>query len=61
MIYTQTGPVANQLDQDFSKLLIVGKLDSPSLPIPGYTPTKRKKSLPYRQCGTRDPNDKSKG
>ncbi|XP_012281553.1 uncharacterized protein LOC105700357 [Orussus abietinus] len=53
------GPIANKLEQDFSKLISTGKLEAPSLYIPGYTPMKRKSSLGYRQCGTRDPNDKS--
>jgi len=46
------GPHANKLEQDFSRLLRTGRLDGPSLAIPGYvqpqgSPTK----LPYRECG----------
>jgi hypothetical protein len=53
------GPIANKLEQDFSKLISIGKLEAPSLYIPGYIPTKRKSTLGHRQCGVRDPNDKS--
>ena len=38
----------------------IGKLEAPSLAIPGYVNSKRKNNIAYRQCGTRDPNDKSK-
>ncbi|KAG8225429.1 hypothetical protein J437_LFUL004250 [Ladona fulva] len=54
------GPIANQLEQDFSRLMSVGKLERPSLYIPGAHPSsKRKSQLAYRPCGTRDPNEKS--
>ncbi|XP_031842214.1 uncharacterized protein Rsod isoform X2 [Nomia melanderi] len=53
------GPLANKLEQDFNKLMSTGRLDAQSLYIPGYVPTKRKLTLGYRQCGSRDPNDKS--
>lgn len=52
------GPIANQLEQDFSRLLSLGKLDAPSLFIPGYINTKRKSKISYKQCGMRDPNEK---
>ncbi|XP_066586391.1 uncharacterized protein Rsod [Prorops nasuta] len=52
------GPIANKLEQDFSKLMSTGKLESPSLFIPGYIQIKRKTTLGHRQCGARDPNDK---
>ncbi|XP_008207466.1 uncharacterized protein LOC100124033 [Nasonia vitripennis] len=55
------GPIANKLEQDFSKLMTTGRLDAPSLPIPGYVPTKRKNTLGHRQCGTRDYSDKKSG
>lgn len=55
-----SGPIANKLEQDFSRLISIGKLEAPSLDIPGYIPTKRKSTLGHRQCGVRDPNDKSK-
>lgn len=54
-----SGPIANKLEQDFSKLISIGKLETPSLFIPGYIPTKRKSTLGHRQCGVRDPDDKS--
>lgn len=54
------GPIAGRLEQDFSKLLASGRLDSPSLYIPGFIDTKRKATISYKQCGTRDPNEKSK-
>ncbi|XP_047350470.1 uncharacterized protein LOC124949465 isoform X2 [Vespa velutina] len=53
------GPIANKLEQDFSKLMSTGKLEAPSLYIPGYIPSKRKATLGHRQCGVRDPNDKN--
>lgn len=54
------GPQANQLEQDFNRLLANGHLASPSLYNPGYvTSSKRKTHLSYRPCGSRDPNDKS--
>ncbi|XP_020297647.1 uncharacterized protein LOC109862119 isoform X2 [Pseudomyrmex gracilis] len=52
------GPIASKLEQDFSRLISIGKLEAPSLYIPGYIPTKRKSTLGHRQCGVRDPNDK---
>lgn len=53
------GPIVNKLEEDFNKLMSTGRLDAPSLYIPGYIYTKRKITLGYRQCGTRDPNDKN--
>ncbi|XP_011873780.1 PREDICTED: uncharacterized protein LOC105565305 [Vollenhovia emeryi] len=53
------GPIANQLEKDFSRLISIGKLETPSLYIPGYIPTKRKSTLGHRQCGVRDPDDKN--
>lgn len=53
------GPIANKLEQDFSRLISIGRLEAPSLYIPGYFNPKRKAKLPYKQCGVRDPNDKS--
>lgn len=53
------GPIANRIEQDFSKLISTGKLDEPSLAIPGYIQQKRKKTLGHRQCGSRDPNEKN--
>lgn len=54
------GPIANQLEQDFSRLLSSGRLDSPSLYIPGYINSKRKAKISYKQCGVTDPNEKGK-
>ncbi|XP_047110560.1 uncharacterized protein LOC124787741 isoform X3 [Schistocerca piceifrons] len=55
------GPIANQLEQDFSRLLGTGRLAAPSLYIPGYVPSsKRKTQLSYRQCGASDPLDKTR-
>ncbi|KYN36526.1 Superoxide dismutase [Cu-Zn], partial [Trachymyrmex septentrionalis] len=53
------GPIANKLEQDFSKLLSFGKLEAPSLYIPGYTPIKGKTTLRHRQCGVRDSDDEN--
>ncbi|PZC73227.1 hypothetical protein B5X24_HaOG209907 [Helicoverpa armigera] len=55
-----TGPHANRLELDFTKLLASGRLDSPSIFIPGYVNTKRKKTISYRPCGTTDPNESKK-
>lgn len=40
------------------RLLASGRLDSPSIYIPGHVDTKRKSTVAYRQCGVTDPNDK---
>lgn len=58
LLHLSTGPIANILEQDFSKLISTGKLETPSLYIAGYVPTKRKSTLGHRQCGVRDPNEK---
>lgn len=52
------GPKAHQLEQDFSRLIASGRLDEPTLYIPGYVNQKRKKTLSYRTCSVNDPNDK---
>lgn len=54
------GPIANRLEQDFGRLISTGRLDAPTLYVPGYINSKRKAKIPYKQCGMRDPNDKSK-
>ncbi|XP_034936914.1 uncharacterized protein Rsod [Chelonus insularis] len=53
------GPYANKIEQDFNKLITAGKLDEPSISIPGYVAPKRKRTLGHRQCGTRYLNDKN--
>ncbi|CAH2230559.1 jg8887 [Pararge aegeria aegeria] len=55
-----SGPEANRVELDFSKLLATGRLDSPSLYIAGYIDTKRKRTISYKQCGVTDPNEKKK-
>ncbi|KAJ8709474.1 hypothetical protein PYW08_009478 [Mythimna loreyi] len=55
-----TGPHANRLELDFTKLLASGRLDSPSIFIPGYVNSKRKRTTSYRPCGTTDPNERKK-
>uniref|UniRef100_A0A1B6GD08 Superoxide dismutase copper/zinc binding domain-containing protein n=1 Tax=Cuerna arida TaxID=1464854 RepID=A0A1B6GD08_9HEMI len=46
------GPEANKLEQDFSRLLSTGRLESPSLYIPGYLyPSNRRSRLSYKLCG----------
>merc|ERR1740123_2579440 len=48
------GPHANKLEQDFSRLLRTGKLEAPSLDIPGYlAPASSRRKLPYRECGSK--------
>uniref|UniRef100_A0A182IXP5 Superoxide dismutase copper/zinc binding domain-containing protein n=1 Tax=Anopheles atroparvus TaxID=41427 RepID=A0A182IXP5_ANOAO len=59
MIVHFKGPSAHRIEQDFSRLLAVGRLDSPSIYIPGYDNSKRRKMLSYRTCGVRDPNESS--
>ncbi|KAL4711587.1 hypothetical protein ACJJTC_003604 [Scirpophaga incertulas] len=56
-----TGPAAHRLQLDFTRLLASGRLDSPSIFIPGYVNSKRKRTTSYRQCGVTDPNDRKKG
>jgi hypothetical protein len=53
------GPKAHQMEQDFSRLIASGRLEEPTLYIPGYINPKRKKTLSYRTCSVRDPNDKN--
>lgn len=53
------GPLAHQMDLDLSRLIASGRLDSPTLSIGGYANPKRKKTLSYRTCGVRDPNEKN--
>jgi hypothetical protein len=42
----------------FPRLLASGRLDSPSIFIPGFVNTKRKTTTSYRQCAVTDPNEK---
>jgi len=45
------GPHAHKLEQDFGYLMRTGRLNSPSLPIPGYVPDpQRKTTLGYSEC-----------
>lgn len=53
------GPLAHQMELDLSRLIASGRLDTPTLNIVGFTNPKRKKTLSYRTCGVRDPNEKS--
>ncbi|XP_030019565.2 uncharacterized protein LOC115439736 [Manduca sexta] len=55
-----TGPHANRLELDFTRLLASGRLDSPSIFIPGFVNQKRKVTTSYRHCGVTDPNEKKK-
>ncbi|XP_046973148.1 uncharacterized protein LOC124539833 isoform X2 [Vanessa cardui] len=55
-----TGPDASRLELDFTKLLASGRLDSPSIFIPGFVDTKRKRTISYRQCGVTDPNERKR-
>lgn len=53
------GPQAHKFDQDFSRLMMTGKLEEPSIYIAGYINQKRKTKLSYRQCsGVKDRDDK---
>lgn len=58
MIIHFKGPKAHNLEQDFSRLLGIGRLDAPSIFIPGYYDLKRKSTVSYKICGVRDPNEK---
>ncbi|XP_068153414.1 uncharacterized protein Rsod [Drosophila tropicalis] len=58
MIIHFKGPIAHRLELDMSRLIAAGRLDAPSLFIPGYVNTKRKSTISYRTCGVRDPNEK---
>ncbi|XP_063389539.1 uncharacterized protein LOC134675251 [Cydia fagiglandana] len=53
-----SGPNAARLEQDFTRLLATGRLDSPSIFIPGHVDSKRKRTTSYRQCGVADPTDR---
>lgn len=53
------GPIAHQLEKDLSKLMASGRQEAPSLNIVGHHSATRKKTLAYRPCGVRDPNEKS--
>ena len=45
------GPHAHKLEQDFGYLMRTGRLERPSLPIPGYVPDpQRKTTLGYSEC-----------
>ncbi len=45
------GPHAHKLEQDFGYLLRTGRLERPSIPIPGFVPDpQRKMSLSYSEC-----------
>lgn len=59
MIIHFKGPLAHRLELDMSRLIAAGRLDAPSLYIPGYVNTKRKATISYRTCGVRDTNEKS--
>ncbi|XP_019756682.2 uncharacterized protein LOC109535239 [Dendroctonus ponderosae] len=54
------GPIATKLEQDFNRLLTIGRLESPTLYIPGFIKEKRKSKISYKLCGGRDPNEKSR-
>lgn len=58
MIIHFKGPNAHHLEQDFSRLIGNGRLDAPSIFIPGYYDLKRKATVSYKTCGVRDPNEK---
>ncbi|XP_064552755.1 uncharacterized protein Rsod [Drosophila montana] len=58
MIIHFKGPLAHRLEMDMSRLIAAGRLDAPSLFIPGYVNQKRKATISYRTCGVRDRNEK---
>jgi len=60
MIIHFKGPLAHRLELDMSRLIAAGRLDAPSLFIPGYVNQKRKATISYRTCGVRDTNEKRK-
>ncbi|XP_061393687.1 uncharacterized protein LOC133329207 [Musca vetustissima] len=60
MIIHFKGPIAHRLELDMSRLIAAGRLDAPSLYIPGYVNTKRKATISYRTCGVRDRNERNK-
>eukprot|EP00096_Caligus_rogercresseyi_P009025 TRINITY_DN2990_c0_g1_i1.p1 TRINITY_DN2990_c0_g1~~TRINITY_DN2990_c0_g1_i1.p1 ORF type:complete len:1002 (-),score=161.09 TRINITY_DN2990_c0_g1_i1:221-3226(-) len=56
-----TGPHANKIERDFSRLLRTGKLASPSIYIPGYNlDPLRKTKLSYNECDGSDDDSKGK-
>ncbi|CAG9134497.1 unnamed protein product [Plutella xylostella] len=55
------GPDAGKLELDFTRLLASGRLDEPSVFVPGFIDQKRKRTISYRNCGEgRDNNEKTK-
>ncbi|XP_030370724.1 uncharacterized protein LOC115621265 [Scaptodrosophila lebanonensis] len=58
MIIHFKGPLAHRLELDMSRLIAAGRLEAPSLFIPGYVNAKRKATISYRTCGVREPNEK---
>lgn len=60
MIMHFMGPKAHQIELDMSRLLSSGRLDAPSVSTPGFDDQKRRKTLSYRICSVKDPNDKKK-
>lgn len=52
------GGQAHKIEKDLTILIASGRLNDPSIAIPGYVDQKRKPTLSYRTCGVRDPNEK---
>lgn len=52
------GAIAHQIELDLSRLIASGKQEAPTLYIPGHDASRRKKTIAYRTCGVRDPNEK---
>ncbi|XP_037076792.1 uncharacterized protein LOC119097959 [Pollicipes pollicipes] len=50
-------PQAQKLQYDFNRLFSFGRVDGPTIFIPGYFNSARKNTVPYDLCGALDPED----
>ncbi|XP_065226507.1 uncharacterized protein Rsod [Planococcus citri] len=61
LLFHFKGPSASEIEQDFSRLMRTGKLQSPTISNPGYNlPVSRKKQLNYQNCPSRDADNKKR-
>lgn len=58
--YKKISKIKDLILNSCPRLLASGRLDAPSIYIPGYIDTKRKRTLSYRPCSVTDPNEDNK-
>jgi len=51
------GPHAQKLQLDFNRLFSAGRVDGPTIFIPGFHNSARRNTVPYELCGALDPED----